>query len=216
MIVKDIFNGIVVGKSGNVIYYERGGRLCVRRRAIPGKKRKWEEVGRSSKQKEAVGRFTAVQRFYKEYAKQVSPEVWRLVAKREGKLPQNLFNATNCNCFDGQGEMVDFTGFKFTEGELFLPREITIVRVGNRFRVTWLEERDWNSAARCDVMRVGVLYDKLTRSPRLAMEVSGRRGDLRGEFTLNEELGRAAHVYIFFAKADGTAFSPSLCARVEL
>lgn len=192
-----------------MIYYVRGGRLYVRRYAIPGKKRKWEVEGRSPKQVASSARFGAVQKFYKEYMKQVSPLVWRLVAKREGKMANNLFNATNVNCFDGQGEMVDFKRFRFTEGELCLPRELQVRGEGNRFRVTWLEERDWSSAARRDVMRVGVLYDRLERSPRLAMEVSGTRGDARGEFVLDEALGRGAHVYIFFARADDTAFSPS-------
>ncbi|MCB6971342.1 MULTISPECIES: hypothetical protein [Butyricimonas] len=215
MKVRDFINGIIVGRRGNVIYYERAGRLYMRRYAIPGKKRKWETEGRSPGQKAAVARFKAVQMFYAEYAKQVSPEVWRCVAKARGKMAPNLFNSMNFNCFDGEGKMVDFEGFRFTEGVLALPREIRIVREGKRFRVTWREERDWSTAARGDVMQVGVLYDNLVRSPRLALEVTGRRGDLRGEFVLNESIGGSAHVYIFFASAGNTAFSPSWYLRVE-
>lgn len=216
MKVRDFINGIIVGRRGNVIYYELNGRLYMRRYAIPGKQRKWETEGLSPRQYAAVARFKAVQMFYAEYAKQVSPEVWRALARVRGKMAPNLFNSMNFNCFDERGEMVDFEGFRFTEGTLALPREIRIVREGNRFRVTWQEERDWSSAARDDVMQVGVLYDNLVRSPRLALEVTGRRGDLWGEFMLNELMVGNAHVYIFFASADNTAFSPSWYSRVEL
>ena len=216
MKIKDFINRIIIGRRGNVIYYERAGRLYMRRYAIPGKKRKWETEGRSPGQKAAVVRFKAVQMFYAEYVKQVSCEVWRTIARARGKMAPNLFNSMNFNCFDGQGEMVDFERFRFTEGVLALPREIRIVREGNRFRVTWREERDWCTAAGDDVMQVGVLYDNLVRSPRLALEVTGRRGDLRGEFMLNESIGRSARVYIFFASVDNTAFSPSWYSRVEL
>lgn len=110
--------------------------------------------------------------------------------------------------------MVDFEKLRFSEGVLDLPREIKVEWEGNRCVVTWSEERDWSSAARMDVMRVGLLYDDRVRSPRLALDVTGCRGDLRGEFTLDGSIGRSAHVYIFFERVDHGAFSPSQYARV--
>lgn len=214
MKVKDFFKGIVVGRHGNVIYYERNGELCVRRYAIPGKKRKRDTEGPTPKQREAMARFAAVQRFYREYAKQVSADAWKLAGVAREMSAVNLFHSLNCACFNGQGEMVDFEKFCFSEGGGDLPREIKVEREGNRCVVTWSEERDWSSAARTDVMRVGVLYDDRVRSPRLALDVTGCRGDSRGEFTLDESIGRSAHVYIFFERADHGAFSPSQYARV--
>ena len=38
---------------------------------------------------------------------------------------------------------------------------------------------------------------------------SGRRRDGQGEFTLDTERGPKAHVYLYFAREDGTAYSPS-------
>ena len=215
MEVIDYFKGLVRGRRGNVIYFTRNGKLHAKRYAIPGKPRKWEVEGRTEKQREVTTRFTAVQWFYKEYMKQVSPDIWRTAAKAHGKMAPNLFYTTNFHCFDGQSKIVDFEGFKFSTGRLALPRDLQVTREGNRFHVSWQEERDWSTAARTDMMQVGLLYDNLTRSPRLALEVKGCRGDLRGEFTLDESIGQSAHVYIFFAGVNQSGFSPSWHVHVE-
>lgn len=216
MKIKDDLKSFPRGRRGSLIYYICNNVPCVRRYAIPGKKRKWEIEGRTPKQQEVTTRFTAVQWFYKEYMKQVSPVIWRTAAKTQGKMAPNLFNSTNFRCFNGQGEITDFEGFKFTVGRLALPRTLKITREGNRFRVTWQEERDWTTAARTDTMQVGLLYDNLTRSPRLAPEVQGTRGDLQGEFILDESIGKSAHVYIFFARVNNGNFSDSWYCHVEL
>ncbi len=216
MRVKDFINGVIIGKRGNVIYYARNGKVYMRRYAIPGKKRKWGIGEMPPKQREMTVRFSAVQMFYKEYMKQVSPLVWRVIAKPRGMMAPNLFNSMNFHCFDGSGEITDFEGFHFTAGMLALPRDISVVPEGERFRVTWQEERDWSTAARTDVMQVGVLYDDLTRSPRLAVEVAGTRGDLAGEFALDSSIGQSAHVYIFFAGADNSEFSSCWYGRAEI
>ena len=215
MKIKDFMNGIPIGRIGNLIYYTRDGEPYMRRYELPGKKKKWEMEGRTPKQREVTARFTAVQSFYKEYMKQVSPDIWRTAAKAHGKMAPNLFYTTNFHCFDGQSKIVDFEGFKFTAGRLALPRDLQVTREGNRFHVSWQEERDWSTATRTDVMQVGLLYDNLTRSPRLALEVKGCRGDLRGEFTLDESIGQSAHVYIFFAGVNQSGFSPSWHVHVE-
>ena len=216
MEVIDFFKGHIRGRKGNMMFVVRNDKLHIKRYAIPGKPRKWEEKGRTTKQQEVTTRFTAVQWFYREYMKQVSPDVWRAAAKPKRRTAPNLFHSTNARCFNGQGELVDFENFVFTQGTLALPRNLQVTREGNHFRVTWQEERHWTTTARTDTMQVGILYDNLQRSPRLAPNVKGCRGDLQGEFTLDERLGTSAHVYIFFAGNNGTDFSASWHARVEL
>lgn len=80
---------------------------------------------------------------------------------------------------------------------------------GGRYVVEWEAEEAWALAAPTDRLMAGVLYADDPLSPRLAAEVSGRRGDLRGEFRLDPSGGLPAHVYLFFAREDGTAYSPS-------
>lgn len=209
MKVKDFINGLFQGRQNNLIFYTRGDNMYVRRYAIPGKKRKWEVEGRTPKQRAVTTRFKAVQVFYMTFAKQVSPEIWRIVAKAEGRYASNVFFSRNFHNFGDGGEIADFENFTFTDGTLALPRELKVSRETNRFTVSWQEERAWKTTASTDKLQVGVIYDNDPRIPRLACQVKGVRGELQGEFSLNEEIGQDAHLYIFFSSEDNSRFSPS-------
>lgn len=198
---------LLSGRIGNLIYYVRGGKQCIRRVAIPGKKKKTEE--RTPRQKAVSGRFTIVQTFYATYSEYISPDIWRIAARQEGRIASNLFHSVNCRCFSGEGKLLDFEKFLFTQGRLLLPRNIRVERAGKGYRVTWEEERDWKTAAATDQLVVGVLYADHPLGPRLAREVSGVRGELCGTFMLDETMGQEAYVYCFFRCEDGTAFSES-------
>lgn len=201
--------GLISGRVGNMVYYVRNGKQCVRRVAIPGKKTKWETEGPSEKQKVVTGRFAIVQAFYSKYSELVSPDIWRAAGKKKKQTGANLFHSLNCKCFSGEGRLVDFENFLFTEGVLLLPRQMQVERDGEKFRVTWEEEREWVSASPTDRLWVGVLYDSHPLSPCLALDVKGTRGDFSGEFTLDGSMGQAAHIYCFFGRMDGSAFSKS-------
>ena len=152
------------------------------------------------------------------YCRQVSRDIWRAAARAEGKMAHNLFNSTNCRCFSGEGKLVDFVNFTFTKGSLLLPRGLKIEQVEGterRFRVSWQEEREWATATGSDLLQIGVLYDSLPLGPRLAVSVSGRRQDLCGEFTLSERATDGAHVYCFFAREDGSAYSDCQYFRIS-
>ena len=110
---------------------------------------------------------------------------------------------------------MDFENFSFTDGTLALPRELKVSREANRFTISWQEERTWKTTASTDKLQVGVIYDNDPRIPRLACQVKGVRGESQGEFSLNEEIGQNAHLYIFFSSDDGLRFSPSQHVHVE-
>lgn len=204
------------GKVGNMIYYTVNGVTYARRARIPGKKRKWETEGRDEKQAAAANRFRVMQKLYSYYSREVSPEIWRAAARPLGKKAANLFHATNCRCLDREGRMIDPALFRFTEGELPLPPSLRVEpRGGGRFAAAWEQADDLAKAAPGDRLRAGVLYDDEPLSTRLAEEVSGTRADGGGEFRL--DTGRTgAHVYLFFEREDGTAFSPSACFHVTI
>lgn len=216
MQVKDLSTPLMKGRMGNLIYYVRNGKQCVRRVAIPGKKRKWEEEGRTTKQKTVTGRFAIVQAFYSKYSECISPEIWRLAAREERRMAPNLFNSVNSHCFSGDGELIDFEKFRFTQGCLVLPRKIRMEQKGKYYRITWEEERNLETAAPTDRLCVGVLYAGYPLAPRLALETSGVRADLYGEFRLDETMGKEAHVYCFFARENETAFSESCYFKIDI
>ena len=65
-------------------------------------------------------------------------------------------------------------------------------------------------------MRVGVIYEDDERTTtRWAEEVTGRRGDGEGWFRLRTDAGNRAHVYLFFEREDGHAWSPSVYREVR-
>lgn len=215
MIVNERNAGLISGQIGNMIYYVRNGKQCVRRKAIPGKARKWETDGRHEIQKALAGRFAIVQAFYAKYNKGVSAEIWRTAARKRKMTGPNLFNSLNCKCFSGDGHLADFENFRFAEGEVLLPRRLKVVRDGQKYRLTWEEEREWNSASPTDRLWVGVLYDSHPLAPQLALDVNGVRGELAGEFALDQGMGESAHIYCFFGRIDESAFSESQYFRLS-
>ena len=158
MKVKDFINGQFQGRHNNLIFYTRGNNTYVRRYAIPGKKRKWETEGRTPKQQAVAIRFKAVQVFYMTFAKQVSPEIWRAVAKTVGRHAPNVFFSRNFHCFGEEGQIADFGNFMFTDGTLPLPRNLEVSGEGPLFKVTWQEERMWKTVSGTDRLQIGVLY----------------------------------------------------------
>ena len=221
------------GRMGNVIYYSRGGKTYARRVSKDGKKRKKKE--RSEEQQALSSRFSAIQRMYQCYCREVSAEIWRAAAREVGMMGPNLFHKANYRCVDGEGRMAAPEEFQFSAGKLLLPWNMAVEAAGSGgaaeggmagtgsdgetgkrgmegegvFRVRWREDREGATAGARDVLRVGVLYERLPMVPVAALEVSGRREDGEGWFRLDTRHGSRTHVYVFFAREDGGAFSPS-------
>ncbi|MDE6452415.1 MAG: hypothetical protein K2L23_09090 [Odoribacter sp.] len=93
--------------------------------------------------------------------------------------------------------------------QLQLPRNITIEKDGEIFKVSWEDEREGTLAAADDRLCVGVIYEDRPGVPQLAQEVTGRRGDMKGTFRLNGTSEGTAHIYCFFGREDETAYSES-------
>lgn len=207
--------GLIHGKVGNLIYYVMNGKQYVRRAAIPGKKRKAEKEGVHPEHRKLMNRFRGVQGYYAFFRKCVSEEIWRAAGEAEGLRANNLFNKTNSRCFNEEGNLADFATFRFSRGALLLPRHITLEEEGaGRYRVRWEEERAGALVAPTDRLCVGVIYEEHPDSPRLLAEVSGVRQELAGRFALEKEPAETVHVYCFWGREDGTAFSDSFYFKV--
>lgn len=215
MKIKDTSTGLISGKIGNLIYYVMNGKQYARRAAIPGKKRKSEIMGISPAHQAIIKRFSGVQSFYAFFKKYVSAEIWRTASIVEHIRPNNLFSKINSRCFDEQGNLVDFATFYFSRGTLLLPRNIQARNEGNRYRITWQEERTKKFASADDRLCIGVIYDNKPGAPCLLTDVTGKRSDLQGTFTLNRANTDLVHIYCFWAKKDGTAYSNSFYVRLD-
>lgn len=215
MKIKEAGSGLISGKMGNLIYYVMNGKQYVRRTAIPGKKRKSEVEGINPKHLVLMKRFSGVQSFYAFFKKYVSDEIWRIAGVAEHYRPNNLFSKTNSRCFDEQGNLVDFATFYFSRGELPLPRNIKIQKEDTCYRISWEEERQNGFPSPEDRLCIGIIYDNKPGAPCLVEEVSGKRGDLQGTFTLKKSYTGIIHTYCFWVKKDGSSYSNSFYIRVE-
>ena len=83
-----------------------------------------------------------------------------------------------------------------------------------RMAVRWEADEEWESCRGSDVLKAGVIYAGNQDSFSWAEECSGRREECSGEVRVRTGKG-TAHVFLFFAREDGTAFSPSRYFRVE-
>ena len=179
------------GMMDGIVYYEMNGKLYARR--APRQRTDKEKAEASAEVKGIHRRFKAIQQLYTFYRRLISPDIWRLAAKAEGKMvaPEN---------------------FHFSAGVLQLPRRLAVEPLGGgRYRATWEDEREMATAAATDRLRAGVLYDRNTLALHTATEVSGARGAGRGEFALDpSRYDPGAHVYLYFAREDGSAYSPSV------
>lgn len=204
-------NGLYSGKINGMVFYVRNGKTYVRRAPTRDKKKEPNE-----KVRKLNNRFRAVQWMYHVFRRMVSADIWQTAAKERGMMGSNLFHSMNCGCFDEGGRLVDPENFHFSAGSLLLPREITVEREGpGVFRARWEEEREMTTAAATDRLQVGVLPGDRPEAVQAVTTVSGQRGDKEGTFTLAPDITGTAHVYLYFAREDETAFSPSRYFRVE-
>ena len=202
------------GMMNGAVYYEMNGKLYARN--APRKRTEKEKENASATVKGINRRFRAIQQLYSIYRRKVSPDIWRLAAREEGKMAHNLFHSTNCGCLNAEGKMAAPELFQFTAGTLLLPREMAVEALGGgQFRATWAEEREMATAAGTDKLQAGVLYDNNLLALHTATEVSGTRGEGQGVFALDTAKAGGAHVYLYFAREDGTAYSPSAHFHVE-
>ena len=202
------------GMMNGMVYYEMNGKLYARN--APRKRTEKEKENTSATVKGINRRFRAIQQLYSIYRRKVSPDIWRLAAREEGKMAHNLFHSTNCGCLNAEGKMAAPELFQFTAGTLLLPREMAVEALGGgQFRATWAEEREMATAAGTDRLQAGVLYDNNLLALHTATEVSGTRGEGQGVFALDPAKAEGAHVYLYFAREDGTAYSPSAHFHME-
>ena len=102
------------GKLGNLVFYVRNGKTCVRRLRAAGTKPK----ERTDRQKALSRRFLGVQMAYKYYREAISEEIWRVAGKEQGRMAHNLFHSENYACFDREGHLAKPDLFHFADGRV--------------------------------------------------------------------------------------------------
>lgn len=209
----NFINRSLNGRLGNVIYYERGGQVFVRRRPVCRRKRPTES------QQLWRERFRACVMFYNAMDERTLRAIWK---KRgtDNRCGLNAFVASSIRAFDRGMSVGDFGELHCSTGDLWLPAGLS-AREESAGRWTLC----WDTACRgahdreTDRLMAALVLAGDPFCPRLLENVTGTRADGRGEIRLPGGLTDDYHLYCFFASADGGNYSddrhirknPDLC-----
>lgn len=187
------------GKLGNgLVFVPYGDEMIVRTAPAQRKPNGW-----SSKQKAHRERFRAVSRHYRAYRDSIVKPIWNLSAtvKYTG---YNLFVQANMAAFDHNGEMSDPSLLHFSTGPVSLPQQFRVERLADDptvIRIRWNPDL-LNGQERSDDQLMGIFYAGDGSHP-FELKVSRSEGE-----ALLVGYAAPVHLYLFFRRADGSAYSP--------
>ena len=121
------------GKIGGVVYYEMNGKLYAR--SAPRQRTREELENVSETVKGINRRFKVIQQLYSLYRKHVSPDIWRLAAKEQGKMAHNL-NAHNLLLYHTEDTTLSTRKQSYTAeaainftGGIYVPDDLEVIDI---------------------------------------------------------------------------------------
>ena len=176
----------------------------------PNKRRGERRKRRSEKQQACNESFRGQRKFYKAFRVVVMLPypAWDFFAewmRRVAHTGDNCFHAINHKYMNGN-EVGCPALFHFSRGELGMPWDMAVTRVGEVVMFTWHDDRDCPHARGSDRLLVGLLYDEYRDRPVL-IDPHALRGHGAASITLDPKYGAVAHVYLFFERVDKRAYS---------
>lgn len=199
-------------RLGNFTAFQRLGEWVFRiNKNRKKKKRGKKKSKRSPKQIECNRRFKGEREFYSAFrhAVMIDHPMWNIAATLHGETGQtgdNYFYTIIWMYIDGN-EVASPSMFHFSVGDLSMPWEISLSRVGDIITFTWQDKRECSHARGTDRMLIGILYDDHRGRPTL-VDPRALRGHGVASIILNPAYGSRAHLYPFFEREDRTAYSP--------
>ena len=178
------------GKVGNSVFYRVGSITRVRSAAA-----NYLDAN-TIKQQENRSRLRVAIRFYQRLVEIGLQEAWYLATQGTGKNGYNFFLKLNMMVFKPNGKIGDFARLQLTVGML-------------QKVLSWEKAENLPSAGMEDELVVVVLYADRSFSPEFVKTNGETRGDGKATFRLPGRRGTAVHLYCFFRKKNGEAYSPS-------
>lgn len=192
------------GRIGNSVFYRVGP--ATRVRSVTSS----YTDANTTRQQESRSRLRVAVRFYQRLVEVELQKPWFLVAQGSGKSGYNLFMKLNMMVFKPNGRIGDFARLQLTIGRLQKANHL-VACVGEQDMVslTWERGESLPSAGEGDELVVVVLYADRSFSPEFVKTNGETRGDGKATFRLPGRRGTAVHLYCFFRKKNGEAYSPS-------
>ena len=189
------------GKVGNSVFYRVGSITRVRSAAA-----NYLDAN-TIKQQENRSRLRVAIRFYQRLVEIGLQEAWYLATQGTGKNGYNFFLKLNMMVFKPNGKIGDFARLQLTVGMLQKVNHL-MACVAEEDAVVFSWEK-LPSAGMEDELVVVVLYADRSFSPEFVKTNGETRGDGKATFRLPGRRGTAVHLYCFFRKKNGEAYSPS-------
>ena len=192
------------GKVGNSVFYRVGSITRVRSAAA-----NYLDAN-TIKQQENRSRLRVAIRFYQRLVEIGLQEAWYLATQGTGKNGYNFFLKLNMMVFKPNGKIGDFARLQLTVGMLQKVNHLmACVDEEDAVVLSWEKAENLPSAGMEDELVVVVLYADCSFSPEFVKTNGETRGDGKATFRLPGRRGTAVHLYCFFRKKNGEAYSPS-------
>lgn len=192
------------GKVGNSVFYRVGSITRVRSAAA-----NYLDAN-TIKQQENRSRLRVAIRFYQRLVEIGLQEAWYLATQGTGKNGYNFFLKLNMMVFKPNGKIGDFARLQLTVGMLQKVNHLmACVDEEDAVVLSWEKAENLPSAGMEDELVVVVLYADRSFSPKFVKTNGETRGDGKATFRLPGRRGTAVHLYCFFRKKNGEAYSPS-------
>ena len=192
------------GKVGNSVFYRVGSITRVRSAAA-----NYLDAN-TIKQQENRSRLRVAIRFYQRLVEIGLQEAWYLATQGTGKNGYNFFLKLNMMVFKPNGKIGDFARLQLTVGMLQKVNHLmACVDEEDAVVLSWEKAENLPSAGMEDELVVVVLYADRSFAPEFVKTNGETRGDGKATFRLPGRRGTAVHLYCFFRKKNGEAYSPS-------
>lgn len=154
--------------------------------------------------------FESSNTFYQRLVEIGLQEAWYLATQGTGKNGYNFFLKLNMMVFKPNGKIGDFARLQLTVGMLQKVNHLmACVDEEDAVVLSWEKAENLPSAGMEDELVVVVLYADRSFSPEFVKTNGETRGDGKATFRLPGRRGTAVHLYCFFRKKNGEAYSPS-------
>jgi hypothetical protein len=201
---------MVSGKVGNVVFFVWDGESYVRA-APERKKTEWTPDQQLHRQ-----RFSQASKLWREVKSAQVQQIWNLGAKKMNGYA--FFMKANMPAFALDGSLMDFRMLQLSTGKLNLPQEFQAHRVAEEsstIAVGWQNDPLLKGVRLHDELMVVSSYDGKFS---LATPTGIERGQRNGTFELpprpDPHAPSPLHLYLFFASANRSAYSESVCCEV--
>lgn len=191
------------GKAGNLIFFNRRGKIYVRSRPLKvcNPRTPLQQVQRN--------RLSDVMNFYSIVCATPLKVVWLSAARSKMMIGANLFVRENIGAFDGNGSVFDYSQLHFSSGKL--PGcdclDVEYDALVNCLDVSWKNPVLRGAARDADLLGIVVVFDQEGFELLHWQHLKCKRSDASAKVCLAAYEAEPSDAWCFFADQEGKAFS---------